>query len=362
MLLEIFLLSKRWFCLNLKLMSFSSLPEHLTLIMNNNVFLLATLVCLITVILGEKDQGSCEVKENCIGKKLSCLDIDPRLNEMDQEDPELIKIIKEKYLISPPENPGDLSLPKDEDINMEGQFGQVNVINKEYFGVRTFWSTFEMSLCDLITLLIQNGKFERGFFVEAGAADGYTISNTLYFEMKKKWTGLLVEADPGAFEKLKKIKRNAWIIHTCLSTKTHPEIVEFDVAGIVGGIINEGVKHSDFYVSSSSWTTIVEGLYLIDLCSLKVTCEMKRSGNVHRSRSQQLRLDWFWSVSGLDLFIHPWSKIRILSDLICYLAVPWNLRVIKGTTRVMMGAKPFHYFCVFWSVLIISFARYVYLY
>ena len=33
-----------------------------------------------------------------------------------------------------------------------------------------------------------------GFFIEAGAADGENLSNTLFLEIKHKWTGLLVEA------------------------------------------------------------------------------------------------------------------------------------------------------------------------
>ena len=37
------------------------------------------------------------------------------------------------------------------------------------------------------------GNRSRGFFVESGADDGEIYSNTLYFEMNRGWTGLLVE-------------------------------------------------------------------------------------------------------------------------------------------------------------------------
>ena len=37
---------------------------------------------------------------------------------------------------------------------------------------------------------------ERGFFVEAGANDGITQSNTFFLEKRRQWRGLLVEADP----------------------------------------------------------------------------------------------------------------------------------------------------------------------
>jgi hypothetical protein len=36
----------------------------------------------------------------------------------------------------------------------------------------------------------------NGFFIECGANDGMFQSNTVYFERKYSWTGLLVEANP----------------------------------------------------------------------------------------------------------------------------------------------------------------------
>jgi len=39
-----------------------------------------------------------------------------------------------------------------------------------------------------------NGR-RNGFFVECGAADGHSYSHTLFLEMERNWTGLLVEAN-----------------------------------------------------------------------------------------------------------------------------------------------------------------------
>lgn len=39
-------------------------------------------------------------------------------------------------------------------------------------------------------------RFERGVFIEAGANDGVTQSNTCFFERHRGWTGLLVEPIP----------------------------------------------------------------------------------------------------------------------------------------------------------------------
>jgi hypothetical protein len=64
-----------------------------------------------------------------------------------------------------------------------------------------------------------------GFFIECGALDGETRSNTLYLERFLGWRGLLVEANPSNVEMLKKINRKAWLTPTCLSIKPYPVTV-----------------------------------------------------------------------------------------------------------------------------------------
>ena len=43
---------------------------------------------------------------------------------------------------------------------------------------------------------------QGGVFVEFGALDGTTTSNTLFFERERNWRGLCIEAHPDAFRKL----------------------------------------------------------------------------------------------------------------------------------------------------------------
>ena len=80
--------------------------------------------------------------------------------------------------------------------------------------------------------MLQSKK--RGFFIEAGAFDGERLSNTLLFELLHQWTGLLVEPHPLEFGNMLTKHRRAWHLGHCLSTKTHPEIVDFDAAGLFG--------------------------------------------------------------------------------------------------------------------------------
>lgn len=64
-----------------------------------------------------------------------------------------------------------------------------------------------------------------GFFIEAGAYNGYSISNSLYFELRYNWTGLLVEPNPNEFAKMAKLNRKAWTFPNCFSTKvTHERL------------------------------------------------------------------------------------------------------------------------------------------
>jgi hypothetical protein len=63
-------------------------------------------------------------------------------------------------------------------MDLRGQFDQVKIVSD----------------------LFKNLK--NGFFVEAGAYDGKIFSNSLFFEVKQGWTGLLVEPNPDALDEL----------------------------------------------------------------------------------------------------------------------------------------------------------------
>jgi len=54
----------------------------------------------------------------------------------------------------------------------------------------------------------------NGFFIEAGANDGHTQSNTYFLEKKRGWHGILVEGIPELYEKCK-IERPQSTVHQC---------------------------------------------------------------------------------------------------------------------------------------------------
>ena len=98
-------------------------------------------------------------------------------------------------------------------------------------------------LCSMPLGSKQNKVRRKQFFVEAGACDGELLSNTLFFEMKQKWTGLLIEPNPAYIQRLKEKGRRAWIFPHCISPKKRPMVVKFDAISAFGGIINDENKN-----------------------------------------------------------------------------------------------------------------------
>ena len=86
----------------------------------------------------------------------------------------------------------------------------------------------------LIDFMFKNKT--KGFFIESGADNGEDISNTLYFEVKRKWKGLLVEPNSRRFEELLSKNRKSYTINACLSIRPYPELMDFTNALGVGGI------------------------------------------------------------------------------------------------------------------------------
>ena len=83
----------------------------------------------------------------------------------------------------------------------------------------------------------------HGFYVEIGGYDGVSLSNTLFFEEERQWSGLLVEANPNLFLKLNSSGRNAFISNTCLSPNSSSMKLNFTFADYLTGL--EQTDHKD---------------------------------------------------------------------------------------------------------------------
>ena len=133
----------------------------------------------------------------------------PQSSQISSNELEQVENLRQNFLIPPPNPPV--------------KFPATNL---------TYYSQIEQ---DKIIDRLLNGT-TNGFFLEAGAYDGEALSNTLFFERHRQWTGLLIEANPNLFRKLKSRNRNAYLSNTCISTVPYATKLNFTFADYLGGL------------------------------------------------------------------------------------------------------------------------------
>ena len=81
-------------------------------------------------------------------------------------------------------------------------------------------------------------KKTNGFFIECGAADGVHLSDTIFFEETRNWTGLLIEVDPNLFSDLLRSERHSYMTNACLSPHDHAVVLEYTIVNhtLLGGL------------------------------------------------------------------------------------------------------------------------------
>jgi len=119
-----------------------------------------------------------------------------------------------------------------------------------------------------------------GFFIELGANDGITQSNTAYFEFQRNWTGILIEPSVKGYELCKKNRPNSICINcACVSNEYKHDIVHGNFSGnslmgSVDGLRQKGFDNSLISVKALSLEKIldmnIEITQKIDFLSLDV--------------------------------------------------------------------------------------------
>ena len=100
------------------------------------------------------------------------------------------------------------------------------IINKEDMFIRfclLHWRTSQAQLFQDLWVLFELNKKEQGFFVEFGATDGISLSNTYLLEKKFRWYGILVEPCPIWHSRLK-INRNSLTDFRCVWSDSKSKI------------------------------------------------------------------------------------------------------------------------------------------
>lgn len=88
-------------------------------------------------------------------------------------------------------------------------------------------------------------KKQNGFFIEIGAHDGISFSNSLFFEKNRNWEGICIEPNPTVFDKLVK-NRNSINLNVCIGNSN--DTVKFTqivgCAEMLSGVSNKyDIRH-----------------------------------------------------------------------------------------------------------------------
>lgn len=135
----------------------------------------------------------------------------PYLNCMESEDPRVISHLQNRILSPPSDQPYNwTSNPP----RISGQFGQPIFLD----------------------MVIFKGQVKDGFFIEAGADDFESDSNTVYFELEHNWSGILVEPNPTIYPLGLKKRRKAWGAGTCLGLDGKPSMANFAQKAVESGM------------------------------------------------------------------------------------------------------------------------------
>ncbi|MBI3006144.1 MAG: FkbM family methyltransferase [Ignavibacteriales bacterium] len=137
---------------------------------------------------------------------------------------------------------------------------------------------------DLDKKLAKYINFRNGFFIEAGANDGFSQSNTYYLEKILGWRGVLIEPIPELFERCQKERKNSFVFNCALVAKTFKDSsIEIHYAGLMS------VVHGSLKDAASRKKHIDQGLKVQNLnqsYSLRVPARTLESilDDIHRER------------------------------------------------------------------------------
>lgn len=164
----------------------------------------------------QKEQKKFECRSQLEQEILSVEDVEKLESGSSASNPQLASLIQQTYLVAP-----------------STQTYALRHAHRRYFS--------QVGQDRYVDFLLANRT--AGFFVECGAATGEELSNTLYFEKYRGWSGLLVEVNKQYFQTLLKKRRKAFAINACLSTTGRAGREQYLAAGDIGGI--KDYMHTD---------------------------------------------------------------------------------------------------------------------
>ncbi|XP_047739923.1 protein Star-like [Hyalella azteca] len=136
---------------------------------------------------------------------------------LNEDDPRLIEYIRQHVIVPPSTEPYNLYYG----VNHDPSDGQSKVIDE-----------------------LLNHKL-NGFYIESGGYTGEVMSNTLFFEIQRNWTGILIEPNPRNFKKLLSRNRKVHSANACIGETKAATKVVFRNENIRGDIFH---SHEYYYI------------------------------------------------------------------------------------------------------------------
>jgi FkbM family methyltransferase len=178
------------------------------------------------------------------------------------------------------------------------------------------------------------GELRGGFFLDSGASDGVSGSNTLLLESRFDWRGICVEPNDRLFARLV-CERRCVCLNCCLYDRAG-EVAFFESAGVLGGIVDEyDPRHLNYarsVVASQRGNGEAGG---------PVTKPARTIGSVLREFGAPRVIDyWSLDTEGSELAIlrsFPFGEFTVR-----VLTVEHNLAPVRETIRRFLEARGYH--------------------
>ena len=161
---------------------------------------------------------------------------------------------------------------------------------------------------------------KNGFFIEMGAFDGMSLSNTLWLERHHNWTGLLIEANPDLCDAIDKHKRRVWRLCACISTESSTTFIKGGALGSAKDTVDK-----DHLKQLNPALTVTVLCFKLDTVLDKI---------------QQSHIDYFsLDVEGAELFVLNSMKNELKSGKIIVDVWTIEYRVWDGTKIIVDKSK-----------------------
>jgi FkbM family methyltransferase len=182
-------------------------------------------------------------------------------------------------------------------------------------------------------------NYRNGVFIEIGANDGFTQSNTYYFEKLRGWHGVLIEPIPSLYRQAVRCRRHSRVFNcACVPfdyTNTHIKMVysnlmslvegalhdpAAEAAHIASGIIIQNIQSYEIQVPARTLTSILDECHVthIDLLSLDVEgyeADVLRGLDFNRYAPLYLLIEVHFRDELEALISHRYDCIEQITDL-----------------------------------------------